>query len=331
MDFIIPNPESRSPNPESLARNKRLRYDRVMMKSLPKKIQIHEVVLRDGIQNERKLVPTEEKLRLIRELAACGVRRIEVSSFVNPKLVPQMADAEALWERIERSKGVLYSALILSEGGLGRAIRCRVPQVGIFVSASETHSLKNSNKSVSEALKEAVRLIGLAQDAGMKVRAGVMNSFGCAYEGNVPVTGVLKLVRAFVKRGPDEICLADSSGLANPVQMEEVLARVLHETSGADLSLHLHNTRGQGLANVYAALAQGVSIFDTSVGGLGGCPFIAGARGNIATEDTIGMIHSMGLKTGIDLDRLVETSLRFEKVMGQTFPAALTHLKKPGC
>lgn len=302
-----------------------------MKQGLPKKVTIHEVVLRDGIQNERKLVPTEEKLRLVRELVACGVRRIEISSFVNPKLVPQMADAEILWERIERKKGILYSALILSEGGLERAIRCRVPHVGIFVSASETHSLKNSNRSVSEALKEAVRLIGVAQDAGMKVRAGVMNAFGCAYEGNVPVTRVLKLVRAFMKRGPDEICLADSSGHANPVQMEEVLARVRRETASADLSLHLHNTRGQGLANVYAALRQGVSIFDTSLGGLGGCPFIAGARGNIATEDTVDMLGKMGLKTGIDLDRLVETSLRFETVVGQTFPATLTHLKKPVC
>jgi len=302
-----------------------------MKQNLPKKITIHEVVLRDGIQNERKIVPTEEKLRLIGELVTCGVRRIEVSSFVNPKLVPQMADAEVLWERIERKRSVLYSALILSEGGLERATRCRVPHVGIFVSASETHSRKNSNKSVAEALIEAVRLIGRAQDAGMRVRAGVMNAFGCAYEGPVPVTRVMKLVRTFMKRGPDEICLADSSGLANPVQMEEVLSRAWGEAGEADLSLHLHNTRGLGLANVCAALAQGVTIFDTSMGGMGGCPFIVGARGNIATEDTVGMLHSMGLKTGIDLDRLVETSRRFEKVMGQTFPAALTHLKKPGC
>jgi hydroxymethylglutaryl-CoA lyase len=300
-----------------------------MKQGLPnKKVTIHEVVLRDGIQNEKKLVPTEEKLCLIRELVACGVRRIEVASFVNPKLVPQMADAEVLWERIERKRSVLYSALILSEGGLEKAIRCRVPHVGIFVSASETHSRKNSNRSVSEALKESVRLIGLAQDAGMKVRAGVMNAFGCAYEGQVPVTRVLKLVRTFMKMGPDEICLADSSGLANPVQMEKVLSRAREVVAEAELSLHLHNTRGLGLANVCAALALGVSIFDTSMGGLGGCPFITGARGNIATEDTVGMLHSIGLKTGIDLDRLVETSLRYEKVMGQTFPAALTHLKE---
>jgi hydroxymethylglutaryl-CoA lyase len=298
-----------------------------MKQNLPKKVTIHEVVLRDGIQNERKIVPTAEKQRLIGELVACGVRRIEVSSFVNRSLVPQMADAEELWERIERKRGVLYSALILSEGGLERAIRCRVPHVGIFVSASETHSRKNSNKSVAEALREALRLIGRAQDAGMRVRAGVMNAFGCAYEGHVPVTRVLKLVRTFVKMGPDEICLADSSGLANPVQMEKVLSQAWGEAGEADLSLHLHNTRGLGLANLCAALAQGVTIFDTSMGGMGGCPFITGARGNIATEDTIGMLHSMGLKTGIDLGSLVEASLRFEKVMGQTFPAAITHLR----
>ncbi|HTZ39993.1 MAG TPA: hydroxymethylglutaryl-CoA lyase [Syntrophales bacterium] len=299
-----------------------------MNRDLPQKVQIHEVVLRDGIQNEKKIVPTEEKIRLIGELIASGVRRIEVSSFVSPRLVPQMADAEILWERLERQKGILYSALILSEGGLERAIRCRAPHVGIYVSASETHSLKNSNKTIAQALKESLRLIGRAQDAGLKVRAGVMNAFGCAYEGNVSLARVLKLVRAFRNVEPDEICLADSSGMANPVQMENVLSRLKSETESADLSLHLHNTRGEGLANVYAALRQGVSNFDTSMGGLGGCPFIVGARGNIATEDTVGMIHSMGLKTGIDLGQLIKTSRRFEKVMDQCFPAALTHLKK---
>ncbi len=302
-----------------------------MKQGLPKKVTIHEVVLRDGIQNEKRIVPTTEKLRLIEHLVECGIRRIEVSSFVNPKLVPQMADAEDLWERLERKKGVLYSALILSEGGLERAIRCRVPSVGVYVSASETHSFKNSNKPISEAMKEAVRLIGWAQDAGMKVRAGVMNAFGCAYEGPVPITRVLKLIRAYGKKDPDEICLADSSGMANPIQVEEVLARVRGETGEISLSLHLHNTQGQGPANVYAALRQGVSIFDASLGGLGGCPFITGARGNIATEDTVGMLHSMGLKTGIDLDRLLKTCLRFESQMEVSFPSFLLHLRRSGC
>lgn len=300
-----------------------------MKQGLPKKITIHEVVLRDGIQNEKKIVPTEEKLRLIGDLVACGIRRIEVSSFVNPKLVPQMADAEELWERIERKRGVLYSALILSKGGLERAIRCRVPHVGVFVSASETHSRKNSNKSVSEAMKEALRLIDRAQDAGIHVRAGVMNAFGCAYEGAVPVARVLKLVRALMKSDPEEICLADSSGLANPLQVEAVVSRVRRVTGQTELALHLHNTRGLGLANVYAALRQGVSIFDTSLGGLGGCPFIPGARGNIATEDTVGMLHGMGIRTGIRVDRLAEASRRFEQIMGQAFPALLSHIPNP--
>lgn len=301
------------------------------MKNLPKNVTIHEVVLRDGIQNEKKIVPTEDKLRLIGDLVASGVRRIEVSSFVNPKLVPQMADAEALWERIERRRGILYSALILSEGGLERAIRCRVPHVGIFVSASETHSLRNSNKSVTDALKEAVRLIDRAQDAGIRVRAGVMNAFGCAYEGPVPVSRVVRLVRAFMKRGPAEICLADSSGLANPLQVENVVSVVRQETGQAELSLHLHNTRGLGPANVFSALIHGVSIFDTSLGGLGGCPFISGARGNIATEDTVYLLQEMGLKTGVDLDGLIRAGLPLEAFLGKTFQTVASVLKRPPC
>lgn len=302
-----------------------------MKHALPKKVEIHEVVLRDGIQNEKKIVPTEEKVRLIGELVACGIRRIEVSSFVNPRLVPQMADAEELWEKIERKRGVLYSALILSGGGLERAIRCRVPHVGIFVSASEAHSLRNSNKTVADALKEALRLIGRAQDAGIRVRAGVMNAFGCAYEGPVPVARVIRLVRAFMKRGPAEICLADSSGLANPLQVENGMACVRRETGAAELSLHLHNTRGLGQANVFAALRQGVSIFDTSLGGLGGCPFIPGARGNIATEDTVYLIHEMGLKTGVDLDGLIRAGLPLEAFLGKTFQTVASVMKRPPC
>jgi hydroxymethylglutaryl-CoA lyase len=165
----------------------------------------------------------------------------------------------------------------------------------------------------------------------MTVRAGVMNAFGCAYEGSVAVSRVLKIVRSCRVNRPDEICLADSSGMANPVQVEEVLSRVRGEIGDASLSLHLHNTRGQGPANVYAALRQGVSIFDTSLGGLGGCPFIEGARGNIATEDTVGMLHSMRVNTGIDLDRLIEAGLRFENETGLAFPSFLMHLRRPDC
>ena len=300
---------------------------RNLINSQPQKITIHEVVLRDGIQNEKKLVSTKEKVTLINDLIECGVRRIEVSSFVNPRLVPQMADAEELWSTIGRRKGIVYAALILSEKGLDRAIRCGVTHVGVYVSASETHSRKNSNMSIAEAMKEARRLIAKAHGAGMEVRAGVMNAFGCAYEGKVPLGRVLTLVRDFMKREPDEICLADTSGMANPLQVKKLVNRVRDIVGTVPISLHLHNTRGLGLANVWAAVNEGIAIFDTSLGGLGGCPFIPGARGNIVTEDTVNMLHASGMQTGIDLDKLIKTSLRFEQYMGQTFPAAVLHLR----
>ncbi|HYA13557.1 MAG TPA: hydroxymethylglutaryl-CoA lyase, partial [Syntrophales bacterium] len=268
---------------------------------MPRKITIHEVVLRDGIQNEKKIVSTEEKVKLINDLVNCGIRRIEVSSFVNPYLVPQMADAEELWSRIKRKKAVVYAALILSEKGLDRAIRCKVPHVGVYVSASETHSRKNSNMSVAEAVKVARLLIDKAHSAGMEVRAGVMNAFGCAYEGKVPAGKVIKLVRDYIKRETDEICLADTSGVGNPLQVKNLVKRVQDIAGAMPISLHLHNTRGLGLANVWAAVNEGVSVFDTSLGGLGGCPFIVGARGNIATEDTVNLLHETGIKTGIKL------------------------------
>jgi hydroxymethylglutaryl-CoA lyase len=299
-----------------------------MPSRLPRKIEIHEVVLRDGIQNVKKLVSTDQKIKLINALTDCGIRRIEVSSFVNPRLVTQMADAEKLWSTFRRRKDVVYAALVLNERGLERAMRCGVPQAGIYVSASETHSRKNSNVSTAEAMREARLLIEKAHCAGMEVRAGVMNAFGCAYEGKVPASRVIKLVRDFMKREPHEICLADTSGMANPSQVKKLVRRVRDSVGGVSISLHLHNTRGLGLANVWAAINEGISIFDTSLGGLGGCPFIIGARGNIATEDTVNMLHETGVKTGINLDMLIEASLQFERYMGQKFPAMVSHLTR---
>jgi hydroxymethylglutaryl-CoA lyase len=297
-----------------------------MQSLLPRKIEIHEVVLRDGIQNEKKLVSTDQKVKLINALTDCGLRRIEVSSFVNLRLVPQMADAEKLWSKVKRRKGVIYAALVLNEKGLERAMLCGVPHIGVYVSASETHSRKNSNVSIAEAMREARLLVEKAHGAGMKVRAGVMNAFGCAYEGNVPQAKVIKLVKDLLKKEPDEICLADTSGMANPSQVRKLVQRVGEIAGAVPLSLHLHNTRGLGLANVWAAINEGVSIFDTSLGGLGGCPFIIDAKGNIATEDAVNMLHESGMKTGINLDMLIDASLQFERYMGQIFPAMVSHL-----
>ena len=297
--------------------------------SFPERVFIHEVVLRDGIQNETTLVPTDRKIELVNGLIRSGIHRIELSSFVNPRLVPQMADAETLWERLERPPGVLFSALILGEKSLERALRCRVPHGGIFVSASETHSLRNSNRTVAEATAEAIRLMDRAKSRGMEIRAGVMNAFGCAYEGPVLPEKVTGLVKAFLDHGPDEICLADTSGMAHPVQVGDLLRRVRSVTGAVPLSLHLHNTRGLGLANLWEALRHGVTIFDTSLGGLGGCPFIPGAKGNIATEDTVHLLHHSKIETAIDLRRLVALSRDFEAFMGREFPAMISHLRDP--
>ncbi|MDD2671287.1 MAG: hypothetical protein PHW43_02655, partial [Syntrophales bacterium] len=221
------------------------------------------------------------------------------------------------------------SALILSRGGMERAVKCGVGRVGIFVSASETHSMRNSRRTVGEALSEALMLISEAKSQGVSVRAGVMNAFGCAYEGVVPADKVIELCRRLCGAGPDELCLADTSGLGDPRLIRDTISRlrkVRMKTALPGLSLHLHNTRDRGLANLYAALEEGVCIFDASLGGLGGCPFIEGARGNIATEDAVSVLHDMGIATGIDLERLVQTSLEFEKILGKPFPAMVPHL-----
>jgi len=293
---------------------------------LPEKIIINEVSLRDGLQNEPRVVPTEDKIRLARALADTGISRIELSSFVNPRLVPQMADADDLWSRAERREGVLYSALVLNERGLDRAINCNVPFVGIYVSASETHSRKNSNMSVEEAKSEAVKLLRKAKGAGLTVRAGVMNAFGCAYEGHVEIARVMDIIESFLPEGIDELCLADSSGLGNPLQIKDRIREARKISGKIDISLHLHNTRGLGLANLFAALEEGVAIFDASLGGLGGCPFIKGAKGNISTEDTVYMLSEMGMETGISLPKLVRVANDFEAKLGREFSSFISHL-----
>lgn len=293
---------------------------------LPERVKINEVSLRDGLQNEPKIVPTGDKIRLAGTLAECGITRIELSSFVNPGLVPQMADAEDLWRLIDRRPGVLYSALVLNERGLDRAIKSRVPYVGIYVSASESHSRKNSNMSISEAKSEAVKLLKKAKGAGLMVRAGVMNAFGCAYEGRVEIAKVLDIIDAFLAEGIDELCLADSSGLANPLQIKKRVRAARKLSGGLDTSLHLHNTRGLGLANLFAALEEGIAIFDTSLGGLGGCPFIKGAKGNISTEDTVYMLSEMGVDTGISLPELIRAADDFEAKLGREFSSFISRL-----
>lgn len=280
---------------------------------------IEEDAPRDGIQNEPRLFSVEERIALVNALSACGFRRIQIGAFVSPRRVPQMAGTEKVYEGVDRYPGVTYSALVLNRKGLDRAVSAGLDHVSIFVSASETHSRENSNCSVEEATIAARTLIERAKFVGLTVQAGVMNAFGCRFDGQIPPQLVLKLVKVFSESGTDEVNLADTAGLAHPKQMEEMIERV-KDNCELPLSLHLHDTYGFGLANVYAAWRAGVSRFDACCGGLGGCPFIPGAAGNVATEDVVHLFESMGVPTGISRERLAEVVRGLEKKMQRSLP-----------
>lgn len=292
----------------------------------PPHVDIVEVGPRDGWQNEGTPIPTTTKIAMINALIAAGVRRIQVTAFVHPKLVPQMADAEAVCAGLVRQPGVIYSALVLNSKGVERARTAGITHIDAGVSASETHSRKNANRSVDEALADFKNMMLLAREYGMSVRGAIQCAFGCAYEGVVDEARVLEIVRYYLALGVDELALADSAGMANPAQMRHMLARVLPLVGTRSVVLHLHDTRGMGLANVLAALENGVTQFDTAFGGLGGCPFITGATGNIATEDTLHMLHAMGIETGIDMAAVARVSRQMEALLGRPLPSKLYKL-----
>jgi hydroxymethylglutaryl-CoA lyase len=280
---------------------------------------IEENAPRDGIQNEVRLFSVGERIELINALSACGFRRIQIGAFVSPRWVPQMADMEKVFEGIDRFPGVTYSALVLNKRGLERAVSVGLRHVSIFVSASETHSRENTNCSVDEATREVRRLIEEAKSSSRIVQAGIMNAFGCPFDGAIPPRRVLELLRVYAKSGADEISLADTAGLAHPKQIEEMLASVA-EVCALPLSLHLHDTYGFGLANVYAAWRLGVGRFDACCGGLGGCPFIPGAAGNVATEDIVHLFEAMGISTGVSLECVSKVVRDLEEKMERCLP-----------
>jgi len=284
---------------------------------------IEEDAPRDGIQNESRLFSVEERIALVNALSACGFRRIQIGAFVSPRRVQQMAGTEKVYEGVDRYPGVTYSALVLNKKGLDRAVSAGLNHVSIFVSASETHSRENSNCSVEEATIAARTLIEQAKFSGLTVQAGVMNAFGCRFDGQIPPQLVVKLIKMFSESETDEVNLADTAGLAHPKQIEEMIERV-RDTCELPLSLHLHDTYGFGLANVYAAWRSGVSRFDACCGGLGGCPFIPGAAGNVATEDVVHLFESMGVPTGVSLERLAEVVCSLEKKMQRSLPGRYT-------
>jgi hydroxymethylglutaryl-CoA lyase len=289
------------------------------MNSLPDRVSIREVGPRDGFQNEPEIVPTAEKVRLIELLGASGLHRIEVTSFVRPDVIPQLADAEQVLQQIRLPQSVSVSVLIPNERGLERALRHRdrFQEINGFLSSSETHNRENVGRPVAASLAGLERTFARARQEGLRCEGVISTSFGCPYEGHIPVERVLDIAQALVAAGCQEVAFGDTTGMANPVQVREFFAAARPALPDVELTAHFHNTRGQGLANVLAALEAGVGSFESSFGELGGCPVPAGATGNIATEDLASMLHEMGIQTGVDLPALIEASRAVQSVLGR--------------
>jgi hydroxymethylglutaryl-CoA lyase len=284
---------------------------------------IEEQGLRDGFQSEAKVVPTARKLELVNGLVAAGLTRIQVCSFVHPKRVPQMADAEALCAGLSRRPGIVYSGLVLNLKGVERAVAAGLDHVAASISASDTHSRKNAGVSLDEAQDRYAEMVRTAKADGLTVRGGLQCAFGCRFEGRIDPNRVLDLVKRHLDLEIDELALADSTGMAHPGSVQELTGRVVEMAGDRPVILHLHDTEGKGLANALAAVQVGVRVFDTAFGGMGGCPFIKGATGNIATEDLATMLHQMGMETGVDVRAVAAISRSLEVFFDKRFPGSM--------
>jgi hydroxymethylglutaryl-CoA lyase len=291
--------------------------------NIPESITIVEVGPRDGLQSEPRLVPTDKKIELIERLSEAGLMRIEITSFVNPRAIPQLSDSEEVAARVRRKPGVRYSALTPNYRGLERAIRAGLDEIALFVSASETHNRKNVRMAVSASLEAFRNIAKTASHRGMRMRGYVATAFGCEYEGRVSADQVERIVVEYIAMGVQEISLGDTTGMANPVAVRSMVKRLKPILGKTALALHFHDTRGTGVANALAAIEEGAVIFDCSVGGLGGCPASRKAAGNIATEDLVGMVHEMGIHTGIDLEALIECARYAREITGRELPGHL--------
>jgi len=286
-------------------------------------ILIEDEALRDGLQMEARIFNLDEKLQIFNMLKEAGIPRIQVGSFVHPKIVPQMADTDAFIKAIPETDRHLVSALILNEKGLERALTSGVGHVSMSVSVSDTHSRKNARRPAAEALDAMTDLIRTALSDGLDVRAGLQCVFGCVYEGSIAEDAVLKATERMVKTGAREINLADTTGMANPMAIRSMVHKVQEAFPEIRISLHLHDTRGLALANMFAGYEAGIRIFDTCTGGLGGCPFVKGAAGNIPTEDAVHMFESMGIETGIAIDKLCDAVALLESKLDRQLPGRM--------
>jgi hydroxymethylglutaryl-CoA lyase len=287
---------------------------------MARKVTVTEVGPRDGFQIERDFIPTASKIALINQLVDAGLPIIEFSSFVSPRAVPQLADAAEVLAGIDRSRGTKLAALVPNARGAERAAAAGVDEIRVFVSASETHNRKNVNRSVEESLNGFADVMRIANDAGIPVEGAIATAFGCPFEGEVPVEQVGYIARRFRDLGMTGVGLGDTTGMATPPLVAERCRHLKEHVPELPIALHFHNTRGIGLVNVMAGLAEGIDIYEASFAGLGGCPFAAGATGNICTEDLVYMLHEMGIETGIDLDKLCAAARHAEEVIGRSLP-----------
>jgi hydroxymethylglutaryl-CoA lyase len=288
---------------------------------LPSRVTVYEVGPRDGLQNEARQVPTADKISFIHALIDSGLSRIEITSFVSPKWIPQLADSAEVARGVHRKEGVILSCLVPNRRGLDAALAAGMREVAVFLSASETHNKKNVNKTIAETMRAFEEVVAPARAAGVAVRAYLSTAFGCPYEGEVDPERVVALCRELRAMGVYQVSVSDTIGVANPAQVEDVMTRVLAAVPLDAVAVHFHDTQGTALANCVTALQLGITTIDSSIGGLGGCPYAPGAAGNLATDDLVAMLHSMGIATGIDLDKLILASRQAASFVGHDLPS----------
>jgi len=294
---------------------------------MAERVEIVEVGPRDGLQNEAVTIPTPVKAALIRRLVGAGLRRIEATSFVHPKWIPQLADAVELVNSLDFSEPVRYSALVPNLRGLERALQTPIREVAVFMSASESHNRSNINKSIAETFPVLAEVVQEAKKRGLTVRGYVSTAFGCPFEGAVPMANVMLVVEKLVDMGVDEISVGDTIGVATPNLVRERFRELRRSFPDIPLAGHFPDTYGMAVANVLAAMEEGIRIFDSAIGGLGGCPYAPGASGNLSTEDLVYLLHGMGIETGVDMDRLVEAGQFVQQHLGKTLPSRVLQAK----